>query len=102
MAEPRTTVDDDAARRTECWCCGCLEPPARMVSLGNHPEVTVCLRCAHFLHQQARDVEDRDRVGLGVAVRDRLRAGRRIVMDRGWHRSPVVGRLLRRLGRHLP
>jgi hypothetical protein len=34
--------------------------------------------------------------------RDWLRAGRRTVMRREWHRKPVVGPILRWLGRHTP
>jgi hypothetical protein len=35
-------------------------------------------------------------------VRDRLRAARQLVIRRGWHRAPVIGRPLRWLGRRLP
>ena len=102
MTVPTTVAEGEASPRAACWCCGSVEPAERLVRLGNHPEVAVCLRCAHFLSKQASGVEDRDRVGLGVAVRNRLRAGRRAVMDRGWHRHPALGRPLRWLGRHLP
>jgi hypothetical protein len=44
----------DAAEPLECWCCGSASQEAELVRLGRHPEVGVCLRCAHFLHQQAR------------------------------------------------
>lgn len=49
-------LDDDGA--VECWCCGCREAPDRVVHLGNHPEVLLCLRCAHFVHQKAWAIED--------------------------------------------
>lgn len=42
----------------ECWCCGHDYSAERLVHLGSHPEVGVCLRCAHFLHRQAGQRED--------------------------------------------
>src|SRR5207249_3782151 len=40
----------DAAEPLACWCCGSAYHEADLVRLGSHPEVGVCLRCAHFLH----------------------------------------------------
>jgi hypothetical protein len=91
-------VTDDV----ECWCCATPSPPDELIHLGNHPEVTVCRQCAHFLHRQARAMEDADRTGLSRGVQVRLRHARGVVIQHGWHRLPVVGALLRRLGRHLP
>lgn len=86
----------------ECWCCGQRQSERSVVHLGNHPEVSVCLRCAHFLHQQARSREDELATSIASWLRDGLRSARREVMQRGWHQSPVVGRPLRWLGRRLP
>jgi hypothetical protein len=86
----------------ECWCCGTRESPGSVVHLGNHPEVAVCLRCAHFLHQQARGREDAARTSRAARARDGLRAGRRLVIRRRWHEKPGIGRLLRWLGTRLP
>lgn len=96
----RTAVG--TAEEVRCWCCGHGYPESAVVRLGGHPEVAVCLRCAHFLHQQARGREDAARPSPGARVRDGLRAGRRLVMRRGWHRAPLIGPVLRRLGRRLP
>ena len=85
-----------------CWCCGVSQPEASVVRLGDHPEVAVCLRCAHFLHQQARGREDAVRPSPAARVRNRLRAARAFVVRHGWHQTPVIGSLLRRLGRHTP
>jgi hypothetical protein len=85
-----------------CWCCGEAHPSDSMVHLGNHPEVVVCLACAHFLHQQARAREDALRPSAASRARDGLRSARRIVLERRWHQKPVIGGLLRRLGRRLP
>ena len=84
----------------ECWCCGQQKPD--VVRLGNHPEVAVCLDCAHFLHQRARAREDELRPSPGARIRDALRAARGVVIRRGWHERPVIGPILRRLGRRLP
>jgi hypothetical protein len=88
--------------RSECWCCGRVEAPERMVHLGAHPEVVLCLGCAHFVHRAAAEIEDQSRTGIGVRLRDRVRQARGLVMRRDWHRMPVIGRLLRWLGRRLP
>jgi hypothetical protein len=88
--------------KVACWCCGQGRSESGIVRLGGHPEAAVCLRCAHFLHQQARSREDAARPSPAARVRDRLRAGRRLVMRRGWHQKPVIGPLLRRLGPRLP
>jgi hypothetical protein len=86
----------------ECWCCGHQYPSERLLRLGSRPEAAVCLGCAHFLHQQAGQREDALRPSIAGRVRDGLRSARRVVMDRGWHQRPLIGRPLRWLGRHLP
>jgi hypothetical protein len=85
-----------------CWCCGSSQSEDAVIRLGNHPEVAVCLRCAHFLHQQARGREDANRPSPATRVRDALRTARRFVIQHGWHRMPVIGAVLRRIGRHTP
>jgi hypothetical protein len=87
---------------TTCWCCGSPLILGRVVSLGNHPEVELCLRCAHYLHRQANAREDAMRPSPATRIRDRMRAVRSSVIQRGWHRMPIIGRLLRWLGRHTP
>ena len=94
-----TEAEDGMVR---CWCCGQLRSAAQVVHLGSHPEVAVCLACAHFLHQRARAQEDQLHPSLAGRGRDVLRAGRELVMRRGWHQAPGVGRLLRLAGRRLP
>jgi hypothetical protein len=93
---------EEPAGRVLCWCCGQQQPESSVVRLGSHPEVAVCLRCAHFLHQQARGREDALRTSPAGRVRDGLRAARRFVIRRRWHQRPFIGPLLRRLGRHMP
>lgn len=73
-----------------------------MVRLGNHPEVTLCLGCARWAAQQAKEVEDLTRTGPLVLIRDRARLARQKVTQRGWHERRLIGRPLRWLGRHLP
>ena len=86
----------------ECWCCGSISEPGQMVRLGNHPEVALCVGCAHWAHLQGQEIEDRSKTGVVMRVKDELRAARGKVIERGWHRKPVIGNALRRLGRHLP
>jgi hypothetical protein len=85
-----------------CWCCGRGHPEESVVRLGGHPEVAVCLSCAHFLHQQARGREDALRPSPSGRARDVLRAGRRLVIQRGWQHKPLIGPLLRWFGARLP
>ena len=86
----------------QCWCCGSIDDPARMIHLGNHPEVGMCRPCARWAAKEAWEIEDRDKTGLLVNWRDRFRRLRRGVRDRNWHRHPVFGRPLRWLGNRLP
>jgi hypothetical protein len=97
-----TAIDDAPSSRSEYWCCGTGQPPGSTVHLGNHPEVAVCVRCAHSVHSQAWEIEDRTRTGAAVRARDAFRALRRGVAARGWHTNRLIGGRLRWLGRHLP
>jgi hypothetical protein len=93
---------DESIELIECWCCGQRQSEHTVVRLGNHPEVCVCLGCAHFLHLQARTREDTLRPSLGSGLRGWLRFARRAVIQREWHQKRVIGPPLRWLGRHLP
>ena len=98
----RAPVGGQEPSRSQCWCCGVIEDSTRLVHLGNHPEVVVCPRCAHSLSKWAWEVEDRERTGPAVRVRDGIRRMRRIVVQHGWHQNRIVGRGLRWLGRFTP
>ena len=93
---------DGVPNESTCWCCGVIERPNRLVQLGNHPEVGLCLRCAHSVSKWAWEIEDRDRTGPAVRARDGMRRLRRMVVRHGWHRNAIVGRGLRWLGRFTP
>jgi hypothetical protein len=93
--------EEDHDGQAECWCGRRVQPDS-VVHLGNHPEVTVCLSCAHFLHQQAGDLEDAARHSPAARIRDGLRGLRRLVIRRGWHEKAGIGRFLRWLGTHTP
>ncbi|CRK57740.1 hypothetical protein [Alloactinosynnema sp. L-07] len=94
--------EDDTTSAPKCWCCGKDHPEARLVRLGAHPEVAVCLDCARWLHRRARHREDEHRSGLGPRLRAGIDAVRAGVIRRGWHERGVLGALLRRIDRHLP
>lgn len=99
----RTAVEDaDAINPSQCWCCGVIQPPEKMVHLGNHPEVAICIRCAYSVKTWAWEIEDQSRTGLLVRQRDRLRHARKHAMRRGWPQHAIVGRPVRWLGRRLP
>jgi ribosome-binding protein aMBF1 (putative translation factor) len=102
MTAPAEATGQGAAGPVECWCCGQARDEQDVVRLGGRPEVAVCLRCAHFLHQQARAREDAARPSPAARVRDGLRAGRAVVLRRGWQHKPVIGPVLRWLGPRLP
>lgn len=97
-----TATADPPPDRSECWCCGTIADPAHLVCLGNHPEVTVCVRCAHAISRWAWEIEDEARTGLAVRIRDRLRRLRATLVGHGWHQSRFIGRALRWLGRYAP
>jgi hypothetical protein len=97
-----TSAEDGSVSRSECWCCGITDDPDKLVHLGNHPEVALCLRCARWASKQADEIDDRARNGLAVMLRDRARFARRVVVQRGWHQLPLVGGVLRKLGRYAP
>lgn len=101
-AEPVAPGDASNDGNVQCWCCSTRGAPGRMVHLGDHPEVHLCLRCAHVVHQHAWQIEDEGRDGLRTWVRDGFRDLRIEVLRRGWHRNRFVGGRLRDLGRHLP
>jgi hypothetical protein len=71
----------------ECWCCGQPLKPETTVRLGRHPEVSLCLRCAHFLHRQARAREDALAPSPAARLRDGLRSARGVVIRRGGIRN---------------
>jgi hypothetical protein len=97
-----TATAANQAEVVECWCCGQQHLADRLVRLCSHPEVAVCLGCAHFLHRQAGQREDALRPSIATRLRDTLRGARHVVMDHGWHQRRVIGRPLRWLGRYLP
>jgi hypothetical protein len=101
-AEPITASDQHEDRSAQCWCCGTLDAPEQMVRLGNHPEVQLCLRCAHFVHQRAWEIEDDGKHGPAAFARDQFRNLRAEVMRRGWHHNRYIGGRLRWLGKYLP
>lgn len=97
-----TAIDSDDTGDLLCWCCDSTDSPDRMVQLGNHPEVHLCLQCAHYVHQQAREIEDKGKRGPAAFARDRSRNLRAEVIRRGWHRNKFIGGKLRWLGKYLP
>src|SRR4051794_41203634 len=101
MTKP-TAVEDATPGRSECWCCGTIDDPARMVHLGNHPEVALCPSCGHWAAKQAWQIEDRARTGPLVMARERLRQLRAGVIRRGLHQNRILARPLRWLGKRPP
>lgn len=94
--------DEQWPSGSECWCCGSVGNGDRMVHLGNHPEVALCLRCARFVAKSGREIEDRDKDGGAARARDQFRTVRKAVVRRGWHNAPVIGAALRWIGRRTP
>lgn len=97
-----TTTQAESAHTVVCWCCGEQRPTGSVVRLGSHPEVEICFGCAHFLQRRAAQRLDEMYPSLGARIREPLRKGRQVVIERGWHRKPVVGSVLRWIGRYLP
>jgi hypothetical protein len=95
-------TQNEFADRNSCWCCAQEQASENMVHLGEHPEVEVCLPCAHFLHQQARGREDQQKHSPMARLRDGMRSLRELVLRYGLHRKPVIGPILRWLGPRVP
>lgn len=102
MATRAGIADDERHHPLKCWCCGTSQDPAQLVHLGQHPEVAVCVRCAHSLSKWAGQIEDRQRAGASVWTRERIRSLRKAIVRRGWHHNRIIGRPLRWLGRFTP
>jgi hypothetical protein len=102
MTSAHVATQREAGGPSICWCCGAIEDPSRLVRLGNHPEVAVCVRCAHALSKWAWEIEDRSRTGIAVRARDQFRLLRKAVMRRGWQHHRLIGRQLRCNGKRLP
>lgn len=98
----RAALDTAGEDFSQCWCCDASADPTRMVHLGNHPEVALCVRCAHWAAKQAWEIEDQGKAGPLVRVRSRLRAARRYVVRRGWQHHWLLRGPLRWLGKRLP
>jgi hypothetical protein len=97
-----TAIDLHDGGHVQCWCCVLSDVPERMVDLGKHPEVHLCLRCAHFVHQRAWEIEDEGKRGASAFARDQFRNLRAEVMRREWHHNRFIGDKLRWLGKYLP
>jgi hypothetical protein len=103
MTTSRTMQDTpETPALGQCWCCGSIDDPGHMVHLGNHPEVVLCRGCAQWAAKRAWEIDDRAKTGPLVLARNRLRNLRQVVIDRGWHRSRIVGGAVRWLGKRLP
>lgn len=92
----------DTGGTEECWCCGNRFTPDELIHLGSHPEVALCTDCARWAHRRATELRDARHRSLGAPVRAAVRRARNHVIARGWHERGALGRLLRRIDRHLP
>lgn len=98
----QAVANDEPGGQSTCWCCGTIEDPTRLVHLGNHPEVTVCVRCAHSISKWAGEIDDRCRTGFAARARDQFRVLRKTVVRHDWQHHRLIGRPLRWIGKHTP
>ncbi len=96
-AETQTAIGH--TDESECWCCGQTRSTDTLVHLGNHPEVSICISCVHFLRRRARD---RQATVIRQTLRGAAESVRAQVTARGWHERPLIGPALQWLNRHLP
>ena len=92
----------EASGELACWCCGRPGRGDRMVRLGDHPEVALCLACARWAGKQAAAIEDQGRAGPMVTMRGWLRQARTAAIRRNWHRHPIFGPAVRWVGKRWP
>jgi hypothetical protein len=93
---------DEVPGQARCWCCGAIDDQAKLVHLGDHPEVTICIRCAHSASKWASEIQDQSRTGFAASARNTFRRARKTVVRRSWHHNKLIGRPLRWLGKHTP
>jgi hypothetical protein len=89
----------DRSNELQCWCCGGKFLDSELTRFGRHPEVAVCFACVADLHRRARMTQTSNLKRPIYSLGDTIRAA---VIARGWHRRPIIGRLLRGLGRVSP
>lgn len=99
---PQAAVEHGQLERPVCWCCGNSFDEQDLTRLGSHPEVGVCAGCTRWLHRRARAGSDQGRRSPGAVGRRVVAVVRGRVMRAGVQDWPVVGRMLRRLDKHLP
>jgi hypothetical protein len=97
-----TQADQAGPMLSACWCCDSSYPEHQLLRLGEHPEVAVCARCAQSLHRRAVERHDEQHPTTAARLRGAIRTVRRRVVNKGWHQQPVIGKVLRRIDRHLP
>jgi hypothetical protein len=94
--------DYDESSQPRCWCCGADKSDNELVHLGNHPEVGICPRCAHWVHRRGTQLEDAKHPSIAARLRAIVHALRTAVINKGWHQGGFLGTLLRRIDRYLP
>lgn len=97
-----TDSDAGVGARVACWCCGEQQDEATVVRLGDHPEVVLCLRCAHVVHRRARAVEDAGVRTMTTRARAVVRTAESFVVRHDLQHQAMIGPLLRWLGPRLP
>lgn len=69
---------------------------------GTIPRSSCVCGARDLVAKRAGEIEDKQRPGLAVKVREAIRHVRRTVVQRGWHNTPILGGALRWIGRHTP
>jgi hypothetical protein len=97
-----TAQDHAETSSPQCWCCGASKNDNELVHLGNHPEVGICTRCAHWVHRRGTQLDDAQHPSIAARLRSIVHALRTAIVNKGWHERGLLGTLLRRIDRHLP
>ncbi|MGH3823192.1 MAG: hypothetical protein ACRDRA_10220 [Pseudonocardiaceae bacterium] len=87
---------------SDCWCCGKIFGEDKLVRLGEHPEVGVCLQCATWLKRRAIAHHHKQHPSPSGRLLSAIDTVRNKVIKRGWHDHPRLGPLLRGINRYLP
>lgn len=95
-------TEHETVSPTECWCCGSCYPETELVHLGNHPEVGICVSCSRWVRRRAVRRDDHRRRSPAAWARRGIDRARNAIIHRGWHDRGLLGKLLRRIDRHLP
>ena len=101
MTQHKITTSSSGTAPTNCWCCGKTFSEDRLVRLGLHPEVGLCLQCTIWLKRRAI-TRHHEQHAISRQLLRAIDTIRNTVIQQNWHNHRWFGPLLRQINRYLP